>query len=110
MVSLTAFFTFLSFGFCCDEDHLGKMLKRNHKLNPQYVRDLNDNSKKIYVSKGRFSFRKSKKDKLIIYYPSPDYKKHMNPDAMEIRYEYNRFNNGNLRPVFNIPIKTNPRH
>lgn len=87
-----------------------KFLKKNHKLNRGYQAELNQKDGPLFVSSHPQKIRQisGKKEKLniypLVYEGDP---RLVNPDLHEIRYEYRKFNMGNLIPNVLRPVGIN---
>ncbi len=88
------------------QDDSWRFRKKNHKLNRNYVHDLNNHATPLFVYNTEAEFRRVDQPKEIIYvYPeNVSGRRFFNPDAIIIKYHKQQFNLGNLgirklRPV-----------
>jgi len=76
-------------------------LKKNHKLNRDYLKELNQDPSPVFVSTNPKKINRlyGEKEKLNIYplvfEGDPRF---VNPDLYEIRYDYKKFDMGDLVP------------
>jgi len=115
MKLLLTFLTFLLTNEVLGNDGSLKFLERNQKLNRNYLSDLNDNSSNLYFSGNPETLKNisRNREKLNIYPVRLEGDQRLiNPDAIEVRFEYKKFNMGDLilnilKPVYqgNVQVK-----
>ena len=87
-----------------------RFLNKNHKLNRNYEADLENDKSHLFVATQRKGKKLSdNREKLNIYpvYFEGD-PRFVNPDVIEVRYEYRKFDMGNLIPNVLKPVGSNP--
>jgi hypothetical protein len=87
-----------------------RFLNKNHKLNRNYEVDLENDKSHLFVATQRGRKNLSDNREILNIYPvrpegDPRF---MNPDIIEVRYEYRRFDMGNLIPNILRPVRSNP--
>jgi hypothetical protein len=92
-------------------DDSWKFRKRNHKLNQNYVKDLNKKSAPVFIlnnpaAKNTFSSGKGELS-IFIHAPKENYR-FTNPDAIHVHYHYQQFNMGDLIPKIFKPLEYEP--